>query len=130
MAAAAHALEKVLPLEAPVGLIGGSPFYSQGLERYLYAEVLLESQGRLEDALRWYGSFASNSIFDFVFLAPSHVHRGRILERMGSRQQAAEHYRAALDLYKESDPEFRQLVREAGEGLARVTGDTLPGTSR
>jgi tetratricopeptide (TPR) repeat protein len=126
---AVRSLEDVNRLEARVGLIGGSPFYSQGLERYLFAG-LMESQGRLEEAVRWYSSFSSNSIFDFVFLAPSHVHRGRILERMGRRQQAAEHYRAALELYKESDPEFRQLVREAGEGLARVTGDTSPGATR
>jgi tetratricopeptide (TPR) repeat protein len=117
-------LEEVHRLEARVGLIGGSPFYSQGLERYLYAG-LLQSEGRLEDASRWYGSFSSNSIFDFVYLAPSHIRRGRILERLGRQKEAAEHYRLALNLYDESDPEFRPLVREAQDGLARVAG-SLP----
>ena len=121
---AARALEEVHRLEARVGLIGGSPFYSQGLERYLYAG-LLQSEGRLEDASRWYGSFSSNSIFDFVYLAPSHIRRGRILERLGRQEEAAEHYRLALNLYDESDPEFRPLVREAQDGLARVAG-SLP----
>jgi tetratricopeptide (TPR) repeat protein len=119
MAEAARMLGEVLRLEARVGFIGGSPFYSQGLERYLYATVA-ENQGQFEEALRWFGSFASNSIFDLIYLAPSHVRRGRILERLGRQKDAAEHYRLALKLYDGSDPEFRPLVREAQDGLARV----------
>jgi predicted RNA polymerase sigma factor len=74
----------------------------------------------LEDALRWYDSFASNSIFDFVYLAPSQVRRGRILERLGREKEATAHYQRALKLYEKSDPEFRPIVREAEEGLSRV----------
>jgi tetratricopeptide (TPR) repeat protein len=120
MSSAAQALEEVLRLEARVGLIGGSPFYSQGLERYLYAGVL-ESQGKLEEALRWYSSFTSNSLFDFVYLAPSAIRSGFLLERLQRPAEAAEHYRQALKLYQKSDVEFRPLVREAEEGLNRVT---------
>lgn len=116
-AEAARALEEVQRLEARVGLIGGSPFYSQGFERYLYAG-LMESQGRLDDAVRWYGSFSSNSIFDFIYLAPSHLQRARILQRLGRQKEAAEHYQLALKLYQSSDPEFRPLVEEAEQGLA------------
>jgi DNA-binding SARP family transcriptional activator/tetratricopeptide (TPR) repeat protein len=119
LADAAQNLEDVLRLEARVGLIGGSPFYSQGLERFMYAR-LREDQGQWEDALRWYGSFSSNSIFDFIYLAPSHLYRGRILERRGRGELAAEHYRRALELYQKSDSEFAPLVREAEEGLLRV----------
>jgi DNA-binding SARP family transcriptional activator/tetratricopeptide (TPR) repeat protein len=119
-AEAATALEQVQRLEARVGLIGGSPFYSQGLERYLYGGIM-EKQGRFEDALRWYSSFSSNSIFDFVFLAPAHVHRGRMLERLGRAREAADHYRSALELYQDSDTEFGPIVKEAREGLARLT---------
>ena len=125
---ATRRLEEVLRLEARVGLIGGSPFYSQGLERYLYAG-LLESQERWEDAVRWYGSFASNSIFDFVYLAPSHVGRGLLLERQGQKRLAADHYRRALELYQESDAELGALVREAREGLVRMTAATRTGIS-
>ena len=116
---ATRRLEEVLRLEARVGLIGGSPFYSQGLERYLYAG-LLESQERWEDAVRWYGSFASNSIFDFVYLAPSHVRAGQLLERQGQKGLAADHYRRAVELYQGSDAELGVLVREAREGLVRM----------
>ncbi len=119
-AEAATALEEVQRLEARVGLIGGSPFYSQGLERYLYAG-LMERQGRFEEAIRWYSSFSSNSIFDFVFLAPSHIHRGRILERLGRAKEAAEQYRSGLELYRDSDAELGSLLQEAREGLARMT---------
>jgi tetratricopeptide (TPR) repeat protein len=119
-AEAATALEQVQRMEARVGLIGGSPFYSQGLERYLYAGIM-EKQGRFEDALRWYSSFSSNSIFDFVFLAPAQVHRGRMLERLGRAREAADQYRSALELYQDSDTEFGPIVKEAREGLARLT---------
>jgi DNA-binding SARP family transcriptional activator/tetratricopeptide (TPR) repeat protein/TolB-like protein len=119
-AEAIKALVEVHRLEARVGLIGGSPFYSQGLERYLFAE-LLEKQGRTEEALRWYGSFSSNSVFDFVYLAPSEIRMGRLLEHLGRRKAAAEHYGRALALYAGSDPEFKSLVQEAEAGLARVT---------
>ena len=118
---AARALKEVLRLEARVGLIGGSPFYSQGLERYVYAGVL-EQEGRWEDALRWYGSFSSNSIFDFIYLAPSHVHSGLLLERLGRQKEAAQHYQLVLKLYQGSDPEFRPLV-EAAEGGHAGTGE-------
>ena len=111
-----------------MGLIGGSPFYSQGLERYLYAG-LLESQERWEDAVRWYGSFTSNSIFDFVYLAPSHIRRGHLLERQGQHRPAGDHYRKALELYQDSDTEFGPLVREAREGLVRMTAGAPASTS-
>jgi tetratricopeptide (TPR) repeat protein len=62
---AARNLEEVLRLEARVGLIGGSPFYSQGLERFLYAGILTE-QARLNEAMTWYDSFSGNSIFDLI----------------------------------------------------------------
>jgi tetratricopeptide (TPR) repeat protein len=115
---AARAFEEVQRLEARVGLIGGSPFYSQGLERYLYAG-LMERLGRLEDAVQWYSSFSSNSIFDFVYLAPAHIARGRLMERMGRSREAAQHYTEALELYRGADPEFGRLVSEAQEGLNR-----------
>jgi urease accessory protein UreF len=112
-------MEEVQRLEARVGLIGGSPFYSQGLERYLYAGML-EDAGRLEEAARWYGSFSSNSIFDFVFLAPSHAARGRIRDRLGRRREAAADYGRARELLRDADLQMGSLVRELEQGLRRV----------
>jgi len=118
-AEALREMEEVQRLEARVGLIGGSPFYSEGLERYLYAGML-QGVGRLEEAVRWYGSFSSNSLFDFVFLAPSHAARGRISERLGRRREAAAEYGRAVQLLRDADPEMGPLVRELEQGLRRV----------
>ena len=79
--------------------------------------------------MRWYGSFASNSIFDFVYLAPSHVRAGQLLERQGQKGLAADHYRRALELYRGSDAELGILVREAREGLVRMAAGAPADTS-
>jgi hypothetical protein len=112
-------MEEIQRLEARVGLIGGSPFYSQGLERYLYAGML-EGVGRPEEAARWYSSFSSNSIFDLVFLAPSHAARGRISERLGRGPEAAAEYERAIQLLRDADPQMGPLVLELEQGLRRV----------
>ncbi|MGH7628875.1 MAG: hypothetical protein ACREOF_05720 [Gemmatimonadales bacterium] len=113
---AIRALEEVHRLEARVGLIGGSPFYSQGLERFLYAE-LLERSARLDEAIRWYGSFASNSLFDFVYLAPSHIAGSRISRQLGRTAEAAAHFQQALDLLGGAEPEMDSLVQDAKRGF-------------
>lgn len=118
-AEALREMEEVHRLEARVGLIGGSPFYSQELERYLYAEML-EGAGRLEESLQWYGSFSGNAIFDFAFLPPSHAARGRIYERLGRRRAAAREYGRARELLREADSEMGPLMRELEQALRRV----------
>jgi DNA-binding SARP family transcriptional activator/tetratricopeptide (TPR) repeat protein len=120
---AAVALEEVLRLEARVGLIGGSPFYSQGLERFRYAEAL-ERLGRLDEALSWYGSFSSNSIFDLVYLVPSHLHRARIAERLGHRDEAVRHYQRVVTLWQDGDPELQPLVEEARGRLGELSASS------
>jgi DNA-binding SARP family transcriptional activator/tetratricopeptide (TPR) repeat protein len=112
-------LQEVLRLEARVGLIGGSPFYSQGLERYLYARAL-ERQGRLEEAAHWYGSFASNSIFDLIYLGPAQVALGRIAERLGSPEAAIGHYERAVALWLDADPDLRSVPDEARARIAAL----------
>lgn len=117
-AEAIRMLERVQALEARVGLIGGSPFFSQGYERFLYAG-LLEEAGRLDEALRWYGAFSANSVFDLVYLAPARVRQGAILERMGRGEEAAESYRASLTLWRGCDAELRPVLGDAETGLER-----------
>ncbi len=112
-------LEGVLAIDARVDQVGSSPFYSQGLERFTYAS-LLEASGRLEDAALWYGSFSGISIFDLVFLAPSHVRRGRIAERLGQPAEARRHYEAALALWPDCDAELRPVIDEARNRLAAL----------
>jgi TolB-like protein len=118
-AEAARELQEVLRLEARVGLIGGSPFYSQGLERFLYAGTLAEG-GRLEDAAVWYDSFSSNSIFDLIYLAPASLARGKLAERLGKPVEAASHYQQVVALWLDADPDLHGLPDEARSRLAKL----------
>jgi DNA-binding SARP family transcriptional activator/tetratricopeptide (TPR) repeat protein len=118
-AEALRELEGVLLIDARVDQVGASPFYSQGLERFAYAS-LLEASGRLEDAALWYGSFSANSIFDLAFLAPSHLRRGAIAERLGRLGEARRHYEAALALWPTCDAELRPLTDEARTRLVAL----------
>ena len=112
-------LADVLRLEARVGLIGGSPFYSQGLERFLYGGVLAD-EARLQDAALWFDSFSSNSIFDLIYLAPAHLERGRIAERLSQPTVALRHYEEVAALYLGCDAELRGIPDEARARIAAL----------
>jgi hypothetical protein len=112
-------LEAIQVIDARVDQVGASPFYSQGLDRFAYAS-LLEAAGRLEEAAVWYGSFAASSIFDLVFLAPSHLRRGMIAERLGRAAEARRHYQAAVALWGDCDPPLRWVTEQARARLAAL----------
>lgn len=102
-------------------LIYSSPFYSQAMERFIRAELLV-SQGRQEEAVGWYQSFSENSVFDLVYLAPSHLRCGEILESLGQLEKAAEQYHSFLKLWKDCDEELKPLVRQAEDSIVRLGG--------
>jgi hypothetical protein len=58
---------------------------------------------------------------------PLHVlatlERARIAERLGERNLAVESYQRVVDLWRRADPELQPYVREAQDGLARLTGE-------
>jgi hypothetical protein len=116
-------LEQLQAIDARADQVGSSPYYSQGLERFIYAS-LLEAAGRLEDAAHWYGSFSASSIFDLVFLAPSHLRRGSIAERLGQPAESRRHYEAALVLWSGCDAELRPLADDARTRLAALRRET------
>jgi tetratricopeptide (TPR) repeat protein len=99
-----------------------SVFFSESLPRYRRA-VLLEEVGRLEEALRWYGSFAEVSRYDVVFLAPSHLRRAEIHDRRGQTDEAVRHYARFIELWAGADPELRPLVEGAEARLAELSGE-------
>jgi tetratricopeptide (TPR) repeat protein len=99
-----------------------SPFYSGSLPRYLRA-ALLEDAGRLEDAIRWYGSFEQISMFELVFLAPSYLRRAEIYERLGDEEQARRYYARFIQLWADCDPELRPMVERAEQRLAALSPD-------
>jgi tetratricopeptide (TPR) repeat protein len=122
-AVALKELEQLQAIDARADQVGSSPYYSQGLERFIYAS-LLEAAGRLEDAAHWYGSFSASSIFDLVFLAPSHLRRGSIAERLGQPAESRRHYEAALVLWSGCDAELRPLADDARTRLAALRRET------
>jgi tetratricopeptide (TPR) repeat protein len=88
-------------------------------ERFLLA-TLLESVGRTDEALMWYGTFKDVGPHDRVYIAPSHLRRARIHERLGNHETAADHYRAFIELWQDADPEFQPLVEGAQASLGDV----------
>jgi tetratricopeptide (TPR) repeat protein len=96
-----------------------SPFYTYTAERWLRAELLRQLE-RYEEALRWYDSIVQSSLYELIYLAPSHLERARIRERLGNRLHAASHYRRLIAVWKECDPELRPVVDEAAARLQRM----------
>ena len=103
----------------PFSLFETSPYFSLALARFRRAQAL-EAAGDLAAALRSYNSFPANSLYDLVFVAPSQLARGRILERQGDRAGAVAAYSAAVALWRDGDPEARLQVADAERALARL----------
>jgi len=89
-----------------------SPVHAQSLERFVRAEVLRE-QGRLQEALAWYGTLAETLFDDVVFVAPAQRRMAEIEEGLGRRDEAVLHYARFVDLWRDCDAEFRPQVVEA-----------------
>jgi tetratricopeptide (TPR) repeat protein len=107
-------------MESPcMYVVRQSPFYTFVTQRWLRA-AMLQRLERWEEALRWYESLVQSSLYDLVYLAPSHLERARIYDRLGNRLRAASHYRRVVALWKECDPELRAAVEEAATRLQRM----------
>jgi len=98
-----------------------SPFFSANLERYRKGR-LLETAGRLDEALRWYDNLCENGLHEFVYLAPCHLRRGLIHQRLGNRDQAIEHFRQVTSLWNDADTGLQPMVAEAAKQLAQLVG--------
>lgn len=96
-----------------------SPFHMYTAERWLRAELLRQLE-RFEEALRWYDSLVQSSVYELIYLAPSHLSRARIHERLGNRLSAATHYRQVLSLWSACDAELRPALDEAAARLQRM----------
>jgi len=103
-------------------VFGYSPFFSQGLERYLQAEIL-HALGRYDAALEWYRSAPEPYISDLIYLAPSHLRRAEIYERQGDQQQAVHHYGRFVELWQDADPELQPRVEAARRAMELVSRD-------
>jgi tetratricopeptide (TPR) repeat protein len=96
-----------------------SAAYARPWDHFLKA-MLLENLGQREQALRWFSAAGDESIATLPYLAPAALHRGRLLEQMERRSEAAGAYRQVIRLWSGADPEFQPLVEEAREGVRRM----------
>lgn len=91
------------------------------LEHARYLHVLqLRAQEQHTDALRWIETSFQGSPSEIVYLAPMHLLRGEIYERLGEREKALEHYRRFVSLWRDCDPALRPRVAEAEGAIARL----------
>ena len=108
-------------MEPVTYLLHASLFYSGARERYRRGQ-LLERSGKDEEALSWYARLESQSFVESAYLAPSLLARGRLSEKIGRGDAAAQHYARVLELWKDADPFFQPMVDSARAGLTRLRG--------
>jgi tetratricopeptide (TPR) repeat protein len=79
---------------------------------------LLAAKGRHSEALAEleHSLLSNESPFEALF---AHE-RGRVAERLGQREKAAEAYQFVVDAWRHGDPEVRPYVEDARRGLARL----------
>lgn len=95
-----------------------NPLALQPSERMLAAEVQ-QDLGHDQEALMWLESFGW-SPFEQAYVAPAHLQRAEIYERLGKRDAAVHHYERVIALWRDCDPELRVLVDRAKAGLTRL----------
>lgn len=88
-------------------------------ERFMRAQ-LLHRLGRDNEALGWLASIPDPSGYDAVYLAPSHLLRGEILEQRDDTAEAVRHYTRVVELYDGADAVLQPLARTAQKALARL----------
>ena len=122
----AEALEilEELELEPRYGGTALSLFHTQVYARLLRAE-LLDAAGRSEEALRWFASLGQTTLHALPYVAPSHLRRAQIYERLGEKEKAAHHYNRFITLWEDCEPALRPLVDEAEGRLAQLTGEPV-----
>jgi hypothetical protein len=95
-------------LEAPAPAIWyqltlTSPFFSQALERFTRAELLLDA-GRLDEAAAWFRTLGEGSPYEVVYLAPAFRGRAASAERAGKSRAAADYAARAAALWGGDEP--------------------------
>jgi tetratricopeptide (TPR) repeat protein len=119
----ADALKILEPVkgEVPPELLA-VPFFSEEGSRYLRAEAFYQL-GRNEEALRWFSHGFEGTPTEVVYLAPAHLRRAELYERLGDRKQALEHYSRFVHAWNSCDPELRPRVTEAKARIAALVAE-------
>ena len=98
-----------------------NPWLRQAVTRFLLGEVL-RSEGRHEEALRWYrsvwgGDWNSATI---RLAAPSIYGVAMCHDQLGHVDEAVDYYSRFIDLWKDADERLQPWVQEARESLDRL----------
>ncbi len=116
----AAALRTLGPPRLPsLRVLPGIMQHPTAAERFLRARLLHEL-GRDDEALRWLSSIPDPSGYDAVYLAPSHLLQGTILEQRGDTTAAARHYERVAQLYAGADDALQPMRRAALDALGRL----------
>ncbi|UCC84336.1 MAG: hypothetical protein JSW46_05240 [Gemmatimonadota bacterium] len=107
------------PFEGNWDELVSSPVLAMAAERYLMAE-LLDAVGRSREALGWFASLGGLQAYEIAYVAPAHLRRAQVHERLGEPEEAAEHYARFIELWQDCDPELRPLVEEAERRLVAL----------
>jgi len=108
---------KNLKLQASLGF---NPFYTGARERFLRAELLAKAK-QYKEALAWYNTFDITVWDNYPYVAPAHLARARILEKLGKNQEAADAYKRFIELYVNADSVLQPMIRTAGERLEQLS---------
>ncbi len=120
----AEAAKKLEPILAETKNPLESPFVSEAYERFTRAELLYEL-GRYPEARGGFEHLVESSVFEFVYLPISHLWLGEICDRQGDSKNAAAHYKAFIDLWRDCDRDLSPMVdlaRHKLEALAARAG--------
>ena len=123
---AGQALEEVqgeVPLElVSVPLYANVREFTQEHARHLRV-LMLRAQQKHREALQWIETSLQGAPSEMVYLAPMHLERAEIYERLGEREKAVEHYRRFLVLWRDCDPALRPVLEGARSELARMVAE-------
>jgi tetratricopeptide (TPR) repeat protein len=120
---ALEAVQGEVPLElVSVPLYANVREFTQEHARHLRV-LALSAQEKHREALQWIETSFQGAPSEIVYLAPMHLARAEIYERLGEQEKAVEHYRRFLVLWRDCDPELRPVLERAKSELARIVAE-------
>jgi tetratricopeptide (TPR) repeat protein len=99
--------------------ITNSTFFAQSRERFNRG-LLLERRNQYRDAIDAMSFFEGYSVYDWIYVAPSHLHRAQGYDALGDRSAAIEHYSTFVSLWSDCDEEFRPVLVKAQDRLTAL----------
>ncbi len=96
--------------------------FTQEHARYLRV-LVLAGQQKHREALQWIETSFQGAPSEIVYLAPMHLERAQLYERLGEREKAVEHYNRFLGLWRDCDPGLLPVIERAKSELARLMAE-------